>query len=65
MAKKPFTGGQYKPLTEADVGKIHESALTLLEKGVVRVYTKTGLDAFREDFPGVGGSNGRTGPFHL
>jgi trimethylamine--corrinoid protein Co-methyltransferase len=40
-------GGQYRPLTEGDVQRLHEGALTVLEKAGVQVYTDTGFDCFR------------------
>ena len=41
-------GGQYKPFTDAEVKKIHEAAMTLLGKGGVKVFTKTGREAFKK-----------------
>ena len=41
-------GGQYKPLSDSDVELVHESVMTLLEKGGVKVYTKTGREVFRK-----------------
>ncbi len=43
----PYKGGQYKPLTDSDVKVVHDAAMTLLEKGGVRVFTKTGREAFK------------------
>lgn len=41
-------GGQYKPFTETEVKRIHHAALTLLEKGGVKVFTQTGRAAFKK-----------------
>lgn len=43
-----FKGGQYKPFAEAEVRRVHNAVVTLLEKGGVRVFTKTGREAFRK-----------------
>ncbi len=42
-----FTGGQYKPFTEQEVKQVHDAVMTLLEKGGIKVFTKTGRDAFK------------------
>jgi len=42
-----LTGGQYRPLSEAAVGRIADAAFTALEKSGVLVYSPTALDAFR------------------
>ncbi len=44
----PNKGGQYKPFTAANVKRIHKAALTLLEKGGVKVFTETGRTAFKK-----------------
>ena len=43
-----YKGGQYKPFNGAEVDKINEAVISLLEKGGVKVYTRTGRNAFRE-----------------
>lgn len=43
-----YKGGQYKPFTDAEVKRIHKAALMLLEKGGVKVFTKTGREAFKK-----------------
>lgn len=43
-----YQGGQYKPLSEADVKRIHEAVITLLDKGGVNVFCRTGREAFRK-----------------
>lgn len=41
-------GGQYRPLTQSDIKLVHDSVMTLLEKGGVRIFTKTGREAFKK-----------------
>ncbi len=41
-------GGQYKAFSEADVKKINEGVMTLLEKGGIKVYTQTGKAALKK-----------------
>ncbi len=43
-----YKGGQYKPFSESEVGRINESVITLLEKGGVKVFTKAGREAFKK-----------------
>ncbi len=43
---KPVSGGQYRPLTEDGVRKIHDSALTLLAEVGVEVHSARALDTF-------------------
>jgi len=44
--KKGFSGGQYKPLSAYDVGRIHENAFRILDEVGVRVELKEALDIF-------------------
>ncbi len=44
----PSKGGQYKPFSDAEVKKINDAVMTLLEKGGTKVYTKTGLEKFKK-----------------
>jgi len=44
--KKGFMGGQYKPLSAYDVGRIHETAFRILEEIGVQVELKEALDIF-------------------
>ncbi len=34
-----YKGGQYKPFSESEVGKINEAVVTRLEKGGIKVFT--------------------------
>ena len=43
-----YKGGQYRPLTDAEVRQMHGAVITLLEKGGVRVFTRTGHEAFKK-----------------
>jgi len=43
----PSQGGQYRPFSEADVRRIHQAVVTLLEKGGVKVFTERGRDYLR------------------
>jgi trimethylamine--corrinoid protein Co-methyltransferase len=43
----PFQGGQYKPLTDAQMEMIHEHALRILAETGVKVFTKTGREHFK------------------
>jgi len=43
----PSKGGQYKPFSDVDVQKINHAAMTLLEKGGVKVFTRTGRECFK------------------
>ena len=43
-----YKGGQYRPFNDAEVKKIDGAVMTLLEKGGVKVYTKTGLEVFKK-----------------
>ncbi|HJN14019.1 MAG TPA: trimethylamine methyltransferase family protein, partial [Armatimonadota bacterium] len=43
----PFQGGQYKPLTDDEAGRIHDGALRILESSGVKVFTKTGREHFK------------------
>jgi len=45
---KPIAGGQYRPLTDQGVRKIHESALTLLSEIGVEVHTKLAFETFQK-----------------
>ena len=49
----PSKGGQYRPFSEADVQKIHHAAMTLLEKGGVKVFTRMGREYLRRAGAGV------------
>jgi trimethylamine--corrinoid protein Co-methyltransferase len=44
---KPIAGGQYRPLTEAGIRKIHNSALTLLSEVGVEVNSGRAYETFR------------------
>ncbi|MBC7250216.1 MAG: trimethylamine methyltransferase family protein [Anaerolineae bacterium] len=44
---KGFIGGQYRPLSEADVQRIHEASLTVLERTGVKVELAEALELFR------------------
>lgn len=41
-------GGQYRPFVDAEVKQIHDAAMTLLAKGGIKVFTKTGREAFKK-----------------
>jgi trimethylamine--corrinoid protein Co-methyltransferase len=41
-------GGLYRPLSDADVVKVADAALDILDRGGVLVYSKTGRDALRK-----------------
>ena len=43
-----YKGGQYRPFSEAEAKRIDDAAMTLLSEGGVKVFTKTGREAFRE-----------------
>ena len=45
---QPYKGGQYKPFTDSEVERINDTAMTLLEKGGVKVFTQTGYEAFKK-----------------
>ena len=45
---EPIAGGQYRPLTDAGVRKIHESAMTLLTEIGVEVHSKLAFETFQE-----------------
>ncbi len=45
---KTITGGQYRPLSEEGVKKIHESALTLLSEIGVEVHSRLAFDTFQK-----------------
>ncbi len=45
---QPCKGGQYRPFTEREVEQINDAAMTLLEKGGVKVFTKTGYEVFKK-----------------
>jgi len=42
-----YQGGQYKPLSDPQVKRIHEGALEILGKAGVKVFTATGREHFR------------------
>lgn len=44
---KPIVGGQYRPLTEEGVRKIHDSAMILLSEIGVEVHSKLAFDTFQ------------------
>lgn len=44
----PSKGGQYRPFSDADVQKVHQAVMTLLEKGGVKVFTRMGREYFRK-----------------
>ena len=43
----PSKGGQYRPFSDADVRKINQAVMTLLEKGGVKVFTRTGRECLK------------------
>jgi len=43
----PSKGGQYRPFSDVDVQKINHAVMTLLEKGGVKVFTRTGREYFK------------------
>jgi trimethylamine--corrinoid protein Co-methyltransferase len=43
----PSKGGQYRPFSDADVRKINQAVMTLLEKGGVKVFTRTGRECLQ------------------
>ena len=45
---KGLVGGQYRPLTDDQVSRIHEAALTILERTGVHVEEPEALRLFRE-----------------
>lgn len=45
---KPITGGQYRPLTDQGIRKIHESSLTLLSEIGVEVHSQLAFETFRK-----------------
>lgn len=53
---KELTGGQYRPLTNEDVQRIHEASLTVLERTGVKVELPKALDLFRSAGAWVDGS---------
>jgi len=54
-----LTGGQYKPLTEDQVQRIHEAALGILERTGVQVEEPEALRLFREAGAEVAGDRVR------
>jgi len=44
---KPTAGGQYRPLTEEGIRKIHDSAMTLLSEVGVEVHSKLAFETFQ------------------
>lgn len=44
---KPVAGGQYRPLTDEGIRKIHNSALILLSEIGVEVHSKLAFDTFQ------------------
>ena len=45
---KAIPGGQYRPLTEEGIRRIHESALTLLSEIGVEVHSRLAFETFRQ-----------------
>ena len=45
---KPVSGGQYRPLTDEGVRKIHQSSLTLLSEIGVEVHSKLAFETFQK-----------------
>jgi len=45
---KPIQGGQYRPLTEEGIRKIHEAGLTILSEIGVEVHSQLAFDAFQK-----------------
>lgn len=54
--QKGLTGGQYKPLTEEQVQKIHHASLTVLDKTGVQIEEKEALRLFKEAGADITGS---------
>jgi len=50
---KTYAGGQYKPLTDQQAKLIHDSALRVLERTGVKVFTATGRDYLKKAGAGV------------
>ena len=44
----PSKGGQYRPFSDADVRKINQAVITLLEKGGIKVFTRTGRQCLQK-----------------
>lgn len=57
--QKGLPGGQYKPLTEEQVQKIHHASLTILEKTGVQIEEKEALRLFKEAGADITGSRVR------
>jgi trimethylamine--corrinoid protein Co-methyltransferase len=47
-AMKPIPGGQYRPLTDEGIRKIHESALALLSEIGVEVHSRLAFETFQK-----------------
>ncbi len=45
---KPIAGGQYRPLTDEGIRKIHESSLNLLSEIGVEVHSKLAFETFQK-----------------
>jgi len=45
---KAIPGGQYRPLTDEGIRRIHESSLTLLSEIGVEVHSRLAFEAFRQ-----------------
>jgi trimethylamine--corrinoid protein Co-methyltransferase len=45
---KPLAGGQYRPLTDKGIRKIHESSLILLSEIGVEVHSRLGFETFQK-----------------
>lgn len=45
---KPMAGGQYRPLTEEGIGKIHNAALILLSEIGVEVHSRLAFETFQK-----------------
>jgi len=51
-------GGQYRPFSDADVQKIHQAVVTLLDKGGIKVFTRTGREYFKRAGASVDDTSG-------
>ncbi len=54
----PSIGGQYRPFSDADVQKINHAVMTLLERGGMKVFTRTGRDYLKRAGANVDDSTG-------
>ena len=48
MVRKGLTGGSFKPLTEESVGKVHQTAMRIIEEVGFEVNSGTALELFAQ-----------------